>query len=307
MSNFDTLYETKLLERLTFLEKYRKKARLQIALLGFIGITFFIVYIKLILTYDNENYAFFLLPGLFFLGFSWAIASISGNKIQLLFKKEIILPILNDLSEDVSYYPKKKIKTNAFNKSQLFKFHVDDNIGNDYIKCSKNGNILQIFEIRVFKYLGFKVFFSGIFMVANFNKSFKTKTIVIPESRNDILEKFKLKFSGNMKSPSIIKLEDPNFSNKFTVISEDHIESRYLLSTSMMQRLYDYDEKYKHIAAFSFIDNDLYVSIPIKRDLFEPRYYKSNVDKSFIREYYNFYKSFVDIIEDLDLNNDIWL
>ena len=109
-----------------------------------------------------------------------------------------------------------------------------------------------------------------------------------------------------MKNAEIIKLEDPVFEREFMVIGEDQVESRYVLSTSLMQRMMDYKTKLSKKTSFSFVDNRLYVAIPYNRDMFEPRVLETLLDPDFIKYNYDYFKLFADIVNDLDLNTRIW-
>jgi hypothetical protein len=89
------------------------------------------------------------------------------------------------------------------------------------------------------------------------------------------------------------------------VISSDQIEARYILTTSLMQRLIDYKLKTKKGIKFSFVDNKLYCAIPNYIDLFEPALLEP-FHFDFLKFTYQPIKLYTDLVEDLNLNLRIW-
>ena len=84
-----------------------------------------------------------------------------------------------------------------------------------------------------------KTLFRGLFFTAKFAKNFPNRTFVLP---NDLSNRVPL---VNYWRGENIKLEDLEFDRLFRVYGDDQIESRYILSTSLMQRLVDFNRKAK--------------------------------------------------------------
>jgi hypothetical protein len=229
----------------------------------------------------------------------------TSKEIRPLFKKEVIRPLLNYFYDDVKYVPRQRISVNLLVKSLLFEKRIRKNTGDDYTECRIGNTYIHFSEVQVYDRREF-YFFNGIFIAVKFNKSFASKTIVVPKSRTTFLRKFRLNLRGEMNNASMILLEDIQFRKKFAVIGEDQVESRYLLSTSLMQRLLDYKRKVNKNVAFSFVDNWLYVSIPKKGNLFEASLTKPINNKEFIRSNYEYFQLLTGLVNDLDLNTRIW-
>jgi len=146
--------------------------------------------------------------------------------------------------------------------------------------------------------------FHGVFLVASFNKHFKSETIILPRSKVSFLSKIiKYKIFDIFK---VIKLEDVAFNKEFTVYSTDQVESRYILSTSFMQRLLSYRQKLKRKISISFAHDKMFLTIPHYINLFEPALFESFFDFAFIQKSYEAIKLYTDIVEDLHLNLRVW-
>lgn len=228
-----------------------------------------------------------------------------STKIRPLFKKDVIRKLLDYFYEDVRYEPRQRMNFKLLDKSLLFTKKVFRTTGDDFTECCMGNTYICFSEVQAYS-RSESYFYNGIFIAVKFNKSFKSKTIVIPSSSTSVFKKISLNLFGEMTNASKVKLEDILFNKEFDVISEDQVESRYLLSTSFMQRMIDYKRKVDKKVSFSFIDNWVYVAIPTKGNLFEARISKPITDKDFIRSNYEYFQLLTGLVEDLDLNTKIW-
>ena len=144
------------------------------------------------------------------------------------------------------------------------------------------------------------VLFHGLFFEAKFSKNFLSRTFVMP---NDI--RGKIAFFNNWRGARV-KLEDPEFERRFQVYGDSQIESRYILSTNLMNRLVEFDRKAGRKVAVSFIEGLVYVAIPYRRRLFEPRLFKTMISFTPLKEYFLDLQLMIGIVEDLNLNRRIW-
>lgn len=107
--------------------------------------------------------------------------------------------------------------------------------------------------------------FKGLFIMLSMNKPFLGKTIV----KTDVSGVFGL-FKGSNEGLQQVKLEDPLFEKKFDVYSTDQVESRYLLSTSFMERLLNLSELFDNAKIqCSFYDKNLFIMIPLQKEYFQ--------------------------------------
>lgn len=142
--------------------------------------------------------------------------------------------------------------------------------------------------------------FKGLFFQANFNKTLKFKTIVLPNLTNININALP------QGSRQLVKLEDPKFNQYFVVYANDQVEARYVLSTNLMEKLVKFRQKARRNIYISFIDNMIYIGIGYTEDIFEPWLFKSMLSFAPMREYFENIQLMLGIIKDLNLNNRIW-
>ena len=145
------------------------------------------------------------------------------------------------------------------------------------------------FEIREFsatKETGFGkdkktvTVFDGVIVTLEMNKNFTGNTVVRPHGSmtthsmsikwQKTLGEDKGKVSVS-KSPNLHKttLEDVEFNKKFEVYTDDEVEARYLLTTSLMERLKTMQTSFSASStACAFYDKKFYVALYTKKDLF---------------------------------------
>ncbi|MGF1591606.1 MAG: DUF3137 domain-containing protein [Pleurocapsa sp.] len=142
--------------------------------------------------------------------------------------------------------------------------------------------------------------FHGLFLEAKFAKNFISRTFIVP---NDIKGKI---ITWNNWRGDLIKLEDPEFNQIFRVHGDSQIESRYILSTNLMRRLVEFHQKAGRKVYLSFVDGFVYVAIPYRYPLFEPRLFKTMMSFTPLKEYFQNLQLMIGIVEDLNLNRRIW-
>ncbi|WP_192843604.1 DUF3137 domain-containing protein [Leptolyngbya sp. NIES-2104] len=152
----------------------------------------------------------------------------------------------------------------------------------------------------VFNAVSRQPIFKGIFFTSDFNKTFRGKTVIVPNNLTS-----KVNFLNQHRGQRV-KLEDPEFSKFFSVYSNDQIGARYVLSTSMMQRIVDFRKKANRDLFIALVDSQLYIAVPSEEDLFEPRLFKTMLSFNPMREYFETLQLMMSIVEDLNLNQRIW-
>jgi len=229
------------------------------------------------------------------------------------FKRDLIERIIHFISPDLSYQPSNFIGVDSFERSRLFLTNIDRYNGDDYVFGKIEKTQLWFSEVKAeYKTTTSKgqtqwhTIFKGLFFVADFNKHFEGSTVVLPNRLGRgalarILQKVNLS-----RREKLVKLEDPEFNKYFVVYGDDQIESRYVLSTSLMQRLIDFRKKYGNPLYISFVSSFLFLAIGYTKDLFEPSYFKSLTRFETVKPYFEDISLAVCIVEDLNLNTRIW-
>jgi hypothetical protein len=228
------------------------------------------------------------------------------------YKDTVIKLIVRFFGENLVYYKDRHINRNEFDSSELFgrynRYYGDDYVeglipDEEYIESTGKlkGTKIRFSELDVKLVTGSgknrstKTVFKGMFYVADFNKYFKTYTKVIPDYRKSWF-----------KRKTRVKLEDVEFEKLFEVYSEDQIEARYILSTSLMRRIVEYKRKTGHEIYIAFNNNKIFVAVRIARDLFEPRIFTTLYDIKPLYSYYNDLMMVISIVDELNLNQRIW-
>jgi Protein of unknown function (DUF3137) len=146
--------------------------------------------------------------------------------------------------------------------------------------------------------------FQGLFYILDFPKSFRGSTFVMPDHNSWLggFGDFIQRFDGR---GDLVKLEDPDFERAFVVHSTDQVEARYLLSTSMMQRILRLSARGQ--VSLAFTGGNLYVALASERNRFEPHF---NLFKPInglgLADQLDELHEVLSIVDELDLNKRIW-
>jgi len=230
------------------------------------------------------------------------------------FKNKIIKSIVRFIDKNLNYSKKDFIEQYHFTGSKIFQKRPDKYHGDDFVSGKIGLTQVSFSEIHA-QYItrdsrGRRqnhTIFKGLFFVADFNKHFKGATVVLP----DVAEKLfghlgTMLQSMNKFRGQLIKLEDPEFEKMFAVYGDDQIEARYILSTSLVQRITEFKKKTKRIIHMSFVGSKIYVAISYAKDLFEPKVFSTLYNFKPMREYFEDLQAALGIVEDLNLNIRIW-
>ena len=230
------------------------------------------------------------------------------------FKARIIEKVVKAVDEELAYSRADYIPEAVFKASKMFTHRIDRYHGDDYVKGRLGQTGVEFSEVHA-SYITRDSkgrtqnhpIFDGLFFSADFNKKFKSITVVLP----DIAERMfgglgTMLQSWNKSRGQLIKLEDPEFEKLFVVYGDDQIEARYILSTSLMSRIVEFKKKTKKNIHMSFSGDKIFVAISYARGLFEPRLFRTILDFAPIEQYYEDLKVATGIVEELNLNTRIW-
>lgn len=253
----------------------------------------------------------------------WYLIFIHTNKNTFVydFKRKIIKGIVKFIDENLDYSPTKYVSQSSYMQSTLFKTPPDRFRGEDMVFGKVGNTNVEFSEIhseyktetrdsKGHKQTQWHTIFKGLFFVADFNRNFHGTTVVLP----DLAEKMfgflgKTLQSWNLSRDQLIKLEDPEFEKLFVVYGTDQIEARYILTTTMMERLTAYHHKAKKTTGknifVAFTGNKIFLAIACDKNLFEPRIFSSNDDFKLIQEYFESMQLAAGIVEELKLNPQI--
>lgn len=234
------------------------------------------------------------------------------------FKINIIKKIVGYIDPDLTYAPAGHIPKWQVVASRIFSKHPDRVRGDDLVEGRVGETNMQFSEIHAeakhesrsssgTRSRRWSTIFRGLFFVADFNKKFEGKTLVLPDTAEQVLGVMGSYFQSlNVTRGDLVKMEDPEFEKYFVVYGDDQIEARYILSTSLMRRITEFRKKTGRRICVSFMGSHVYVAIPYSRRLFEPRVFRSILGFKGIEQYLEDFELFIGIVEDLNLNTRIW-
>jgi len=313
-SELADFYYKSLFPVLKILDEDRKQLRYRIIL---IGIVFTLIYGAICIFIFNAINA--QLEMLLF-GFIGYIA-IGGFIYKLLikdytaeFKSKVIKPLISAIDEKLHYSSKTHIPEIFFNRSDLFS-NPDRVSGNDYVKGDLDGVSLHFCDFHAEKQhrdskgrTRWSTIFKGLFLVAEFNKKFKGKTIVLPDTAQNTFGNLIGNWlqANNFKREKLVKMDNPAFEKEFVVYSTDQIEARYILSHAIMDKLLIFQKNSKHPVYISFIGDYIHMAIYYDKDMFEPSVFRSLLEYKVAMEYVDTLHLATGIVQELKLNQKLW-
>jgi energy-coupling factor transporter transmembrane protein EcfT len=262
----------------------------------------------------------FLVLSAIFTFFPWHIKYYRGYHAG--FKGTIIPRIVAYVDQRLQYDQAGMVSREDFAASRLFNDRVSEYHGDDLVSGTLGETAIRFSEIHAKRVdivrsnsssstnktkKSYTPIFNGLFFVADFNKSFKGTTIVLPDTAQKLFGDLGQALQSlNVQNGQLIKLEDPEFEKMFVVYGQDQVEARYILSTSLMRRIIAFQQRARQNMRLSFSASKLYVAIPFEKALFEPKIMESLLNPALVQEYYEDLKLVVDIVEELNLNTRIW-
>jgi hypothetical protein len=153
----------------------------------------------------------------------------------------------------------------------------------------------------------YNTIFKGLFFIGDFNKRFYGKTLVLPDSAERLLGSVgSILQSVNRSRGELIKMDNPEFEKHFVVYGDDQIESRYVLSTSLLQRILDFRKKTGRRVYLSFVGSEVFVAVPYRKSLFEPSVFTRVTSFKGAHAHFEDLSLALGIVDDLNLNMRIW-
>ena len=270
---------------------------------------------------------YFLIQGRFFIPLHAALLSamlsfliysfIYRNEIagyKSLFKDQIIEKIIYFINPSLAYDKTNYIEEEAFTHSGIFPQDYDRYSGNDLVHGMIDGVNIRFSSLHVEKKQSDKngkeewhTLFQGLFFEVDFNKNFKGKTFIFPDFAERTLGIFGAWIQKlNVSKGELIRLDHSEFEKLFVVYGDDQIESRYILSHALMERIVDFQHKTGKQLSLSFIHSKMYLCIDYTKELFEPILSKSLLEFAHIKDYFELLALFIGVVDAFKLNEKIW-
>ena len=307
-------YETELLTSLETLENKRKKilrkCMITFAVAAVIGLA---VVVGIFANGSFNPVIFILLAAVLPIVCAVLVYSIQAKGYVSSFKQLIIARLVKFVDEGLAYNAKGFIDKPTFMLSQIFKTKPNKYKGDDLVEGTVGKTKIRFSELNAKYESGsgknktVKTIFKGLFFIADFNKHFSCQTVVLPDNAEKLFGRLGQKFQAmNFTRGKLIRMEDPEFEKHFVVYGSDQIGARYILSTSLMQRIVDFKNRTQNNIHLSFVGSMVFVGISYRKNLFEPRIFTTLLDFEPIQEYFEDLQTAIGIVEDLNLNRRIW-
>ncbi len=313
-SLFTAAWEGAVEPRLAEIESHRCQIRNRILLGWLATVAVCVPAMWLVTRYElggNDGPAFVFAALVVGMGSAW---SYYYFRFRDRFKNELVASLVTAFDQRLQYIPHDSVSMEEFVQSGLVReFPVTGFEGEDLLRGKIGATAIRFSEVRATYQSGtsnrarVRKLFRGVFFVADFNKDFTGRTYVLPDKAQRLLGGAGQALQG-MRSAygELVKLEDLEFERHFVVYSDSQIEARYLLSAALMARITDFRNRHGHPLRLGFVDSNLYVAISVRRNLFEPRVFRTLSDPALYREFWDDLALFTGVVEELNLNTRIW-
>lgn len=327
---FKAFYSEELLAELLELDGIRKRilvksAAMTIVILALAGLFSLFCWAELVEDLEIALFFWILCGGVWYAAIRFFARDYRSN-----FKQMIIEPLIHFIDPNLSYTPDGFIDLLIFRRADIFQRYVNEYDGEDLVCGTIDKTTIRFSEVRAYykeenenslltsaltpkdsvgalldKYK--HTIFKGLFFVADFNKDFLGQVLVMPDKAEKYFGRFgKMLQSHNFIRGELMKMDNAEFEQAFAVYGSDQIQSRYVLTPVIMNKILDFKKKTGAAICLSFKDSVLYITVPCKRNLFEPKYFKSIVDYIETFRYFQDLTLFIGIVDELNLNTRIW-
>lgn len=237
---------------------------------------------------------------------------------KLRFKHRIIARLIGFIEQGLQYEPKGLISIEQFRASGIFRSRIDRYRGEDLVYGRVGRTDVRFSEVHAeykttsteskgHTHTHWHTVFKGIFLIADFNKDFRGRTLVLPDKAERLFGPLGQKLQAiAVPRMELVRLEDPRFERQFVVYGDDQIEARYILTPSLMDRILRLKDRTGRTIYLSFVDSKVYLAISTGENILEPRLSDCQLDPSIIQRYYQQIATLLGIVDDLNLNTRIW-
>ncbi len=273
--------------------------------------------------------------------------------VQETVKKNVASKIVSFFGEDFSLDPADQIDKETINESLTFPRAAKEAYGEDFVSGTVGDTAVEFSEVilsrspfaevkqvgvltteekkeQVEKMKRYKMskmaaadnahFFRGLYFVADFPKAFRGHTVVRPTDGDlDPEDRLTTADGPALGRLEQVHLEDPELESVYNVYGTDQQQARYILSTSLMERIKNFRGRTGKSVYLSFYESNMHVAVPYSRDLLELRELRSKeellgdteigtiVDRERAFDYFKDLTFILEIVEEFDLNTRIWL
>ncbi len=313
-----TLFDTTLKDQLEDLDKIRKEAVKRCYLSAMPILTSLLIAMYFAFSGKSNEWIIFWLPSLMSIVMYYYV-SLKWNVYRDAYKTQVVGKLLKTFNDSFEYSPNDHISPEKYKVSGLYRRHYHRYNGEDYVRGVVGKTAIEFSELHTQykttrtdskgkRRTTWHTIFKGVLFIADANKHFNGKTYITPDSEGfwSSVGKSLNNLLGGSGFGERVAMEDPEFERHFEVYSDDQIEARYLISTSLMQRLVAFRKEANASVALSFVGDSLHIGIPSRKEYFEPKLFQSAANFDAVKDIYQDLDFITGIVEDLALNTRIW-
>jgi uncharacterized integral membrane protein len=234
------------------------------------------------------------------------------QEARLNYKKTIINEIVKFVDPELKYFEHKLISQEEYEASNLFPVKADYFYGEDYVVGREDTISYKFSELKTQFILkdhrGRKQVnpvFYGLFFIADLHKSFKAKTVILPDTAKKYFGVFgEYLQKWNVFRDTMVKTHHVDFDKEFVVYSNNPEETLKELNHQLLNRILEFKAKHNHKILLSLVDSKVNVAIPLKVDLFEPQIFSTLFNYEAVYQNYKYLQLATAIVSDLQLNDD---
>ena len=309
---FELYFQKNIRPNILLLEYRRKRIvfrrfLITLMVLALISLAYIALYVRGYVEVKDSFGALFL-TSLVFIVIGAVIGKVlaGDKKFRNDFKKGYIEPIVRFVNPEFNYYPDKFISEDKFNYSRLFKYYPNWYLASDLVEGKIGNAKVQFSEVKAFYVLNPNApkknerkqkIFSGLFFVADFGTTIQKSTLVVP--RSDLQDVFSID-SHRERTEQLVEIDYPEFSECFTVYSEDVNEANLLLTRDFLQRILALRTKHLGRISISFVESCLYIAISMKDKMLAPQILKKLTSVENAKIYFNQVQYAASLLQELN-------
>lgn len=221
------------------------------------------------------------------------------------------------------FSPQHRVEDALIKESRLFNYQIDKIKGEDLFYGKLGLTEFKFSELTLIQIRtstnskghttrSEHTMFDGILFMADFHKEFdgvtilKTANMFNSGALGGLFAPIRRAFSVFSKERKhSIALENEDFNRAFHVQTTDDIKARYILSSSMMERLIQFRNKHHDNVEVSFVHSKMYIALSAKKNYFEPKMMRPITTEQ-ARAVYDDLIFLFGLVEEFDLNTRIW-
>ena len=311
-SEFESYFHKHIRPNILLLEYRRKRIvfrrfLITLMVLALISLAYIAIYVRGYVEV-NDSFGALFLTSLVVIVIGAVIGKVFADdkKFRKDFKKGYIEPIVRFVNPEFNYNPDDFIGEDVFNYSRLFKHYpnrykgsdlIEGQIGNAKVKFSEVNAVYVLNPNAPKKNERKQKIFSGLFFVADFGTAFQKSTLVVP--RSDLQDVFS-KSPHRERTEQLVEIDYPEFSEYFTVYSEDENEANLLLTQDFLQRILALRKKHLGRISISFVESCIYIAISMTDRLLEPHILKKLTNVENAKVYFHQIQQATTLLDELN-------